>query len=84
MKYALNLGRDGRVLSVTFPQHAPTGALQVNELPEGDISQYRYVNGEFVHDPLPLLATTPKPTTEDRLSALEAAMLESLGVSVDG
>lgn len=53
MKYALNLSADGRVLSVTFPQYAPKGAAQVDVLPDGDLYEYRFVDGEFIHDPLP-------------------------------
>lgn len=53
MKYALNLAEDGRVLSVTFAKFAPADAAAVEELPEGDVSQYRYVDGSFIHDPLP-------------------------------
>ena len=49
--YALNLDKDNRVLSVTFDEFAPADQPRVNELPEGDISEYLYINGEFIHDP---------------------------------
>ena len=51
--YALNLGEDGRVRSATYAKYAPESAPKVEELPEGDLYEYRYVNGVFVHDPLP-------------------------------
>lgn len=54
MNYALNLSDDGRILSATYPEYAPKDAVTVDELPEGDIFEYLYVNGEFVHDPLPV------------------------------
>lgn len=25
----------------------------VDSFPDGDVSEYRYVDGEFIHDPLP-------------------------------
>lgn len=55
MKYALNLASDGRVLSATYEKYAPANAVLTNELPEGDISEYRYVGGEYIHDPIPEL-----------------------------
>ena len=51
--YALNLADDGRILSVTYSKYAPEDAPRVAELPDGDLYEYRYVNGVFVHDPLP-------------------------------
>ena len=52
--YALNLNEDKRVLSVTFDEFAPEEQPRVDKLPEGDISEYKYIEGEFVHDPLPV------------------------------
>lgn len=51
--YALNLAEDGRILSATYPQFAPADAVLVDALPEGDITEYRYTDGEYIHDPLP-------------------------------
>lgn len=51
--YALNLGEDGRILSTTFDEFAPIEHPRVGELPEGDLYEYKYVDGEFIHDPLP-------------------------------
>ena len=67
MKYALNLGKDGRVLSATYPEYAPADAVTVEALPEGAYSDYRYVDGEFIHDPLPKVE--PKPTQLDIIEA---------------
>ena len=53
MRYALNLASDGRVLSATYEKYAPANAVLTNELPEGDISEYRYADGEYIHDPIP-------------------------------
>ena len=52
--YALNIDHGtGRILSATFPKYAAPGMPLVETLPEGDISNYRYLNGECVLDPLP-------------------------------
>ena len=74
MKYALNLAEDGRVLSVTEEQFATAGAVLVDSFPDGDVYEYRYVNGEFVHDPLPVEEVEEKPTPEQRIAELEEAL----------
>lgn len=71
--YALNLAEDGRILSATYPQYAPADAVTVDALPDGDISDYLYVDGQYVYDPLPE-PEQPEPetevTTDDVLNAL--------------
>lgn len=57
--YALNLEADTeRVLSATFPEYAPSDAVLVEELPEGNVADYLYKNGQFIYDPL---SQPPKP-----------------------
>ena len=34
--YALNLDKDGRILSATFPEYAPADVVIVEELPENE------------------------------------------------
>ena len=71
--YALNLDPStGRVLSATFPQYAPPGAPVVDSLPEGDLSDYLYVDGAFVYSPPPAEYPT---VTED----VEAGKIFSVG-----
>ena len=74
MKYALNLAEDGRILSVTKEEFAPVGSVIVDELPDGNIYEYRYVDGEIVHDPLPDPEPEPAPpgNLEERVSAVES------------
>lgn len=70
--YALNLAADGRVLSVcrVLPT-TPGELLRVEEFPENG-GDYRYIDGEFLYDPLPV----PMPTIEpDRLDVIESQVL---------
>ncbi len=60
--YALNLSSDGRILSATYPEFAPEDAIIVDILPDGDISDYLYINGEYIYDPLP---APEEPETEE-------------------
>ena len=70
MRYALNLADGGRILSVTYEKYAPANAVLVDELPEGNVADYRW-NGEYIYDPLPE-PEQPKsePTSDDILNAL--------------
>lgn len=52
MNYALNLAEDGRILSATYPEFAPEDAVLVEELPQGDIYEYIYKDGAYIHAPL--------------------------------
>lgn len=52
MKYALNLNEENRILSATYEKYAPANAILVDTLPENDISDYLYINNEYVYSPL--------------------------------
>ena len=69
MRYALNLSDDYRVLSVTYEEYAPVDAVLVESLPEGDAVDYRYVDGEFIYEPLPVEEVVEIPTQLDRIEA---------------
>ena len=67
MKYALNLGTDGRVLSASLADpRTPPGAVRVDMLPEGDIHDYLFAAGAFVHEPI-----LPDPREEAQSRILE-------------
>lgn len=67
MKYALNLAEDGRILSVTYETYAAAGMPLVETLPDGDITDYKYVNSEYVYDPLSKPEPQPEEPTADEL-----------------
>lgn len=69
MKYALNLAEDGRILSVTYEEYAPIDAVLVDSLPDGNISDYKYINGQYVHDPIPVEKVEQKPSQLDIIEA---------------
>ena len=89
MRYALNLDENGRVLSATFEKYAVENMPLVDTLPEGDIYEYRYQNGEYIHDPLPKPEEpTEKPVSlESRVETLEmdnVEMKEALEMILSG
>ena len=69
-KYALNLAGDGRVLSATYAEYAHRAAVLVENLPDGNISDYRWQGGSFVYDPLP--EPDPVPEEPSQLDRVEA------------
>lgn len=74
MKYALNLADDGRILSVTYEKYALADAVLVDELPEGNVADYLFVNGEYVYDPIPVPEVEKVTTDAERITELEEAL----------
>lgn len=77
--YALNLAEDNRILSACVVLSIGTydGMPIVDLLPTGetakeqDISNWLYVDGEYVYDPLPdPEPVEPQPTADEVLNAL--------------
>lgn len=85
--YALNLGDGGRILSacVVLSIGNYDGMPQVESLPDGDISDYRYLDGEYIYDPLPV-PEPPEPepgreyATYDELAAAIREGVDSYGI----
>lgn len=69
MKYALNLAEGGRILSATFAKYNPNGVL-VDKLPEGNIADYLYKDGQYVYSPVPVA----EPTVEEQITALKSEL----------
>ena len=53
MKYGLNLDEDGRILSVTEEEYASAENVIVDTFPDGNVYEYRYIDGNYIYDPLP-------------------------------
>ena len=58
--YALNLDTDNRILSACVCLEGIEYENVVETLPDGDISDYKYVDGKYIYEPLP--EPEPKPT----------------------
>ena len=69
MKYALNLAEDGRILSATYEEFAVANTVIVEELPEGNIADYLYVDGKYIHDPIPVEPVVEVPSQLDIIEA---------------
>ena len=70
MRYALNISDNNRILSVTYEKYSTEGMPIVETLPDGNISDYLYVNGEYVYDPLPIPPIPYDPTADEILDVL--------------
>lgn len=75
--YALNIGEDMRILSATMDKYAPPEQPRVSTLPEGNISDYKYIDGDYVYDPLPA-EDHPSETGGDIWDELAAAYTEGV------
>ena len=69
MKYALNISNENRILSATFAKYASKDAVLVDVLPEGNIADYLYINGEYVYEPIPVDKPEEKPSQLDLIEA---------------
>ena len=67
--YSLNFDKDGRILSACVCLEGFEYENVVDTLPDGSISDYKYIGGEYVYDPLPE-PQPEEPTTDDVLDAL--------------
>ena len=56
MKFVLNLNDENRILSATYEEfidaYPEASRTVVDSLPEGNIVNYMYVDGEYVYDPI--------------------------------
>ena len=78
--YALNLSDDERILSVCIALPTTPNTLpRIDLLPNGEITDYRYENGEYIYDPL--LDQPNQPLREidvlkEQVAAIEDALCE--------
>ena len=79
--YSLSLDKDRRIIYATYKEYYPEGVL-VESIPDNDVTDYRYINGEYVYDPLPKPKPEPppKPAT-DYVTRKELNMALSKGVN---
>ena len=68
--YSLNLAEDNRILSVCVCLAGQTYNNIIDTLPDGDITDYKYINGEFIYEPLPEPIQPQEPTIDDIIDTL--------------
>ena len=71
MKYALNLAEDNRILSAckVLSNGNYDGMPIVDTLPEGNLPDYQYIDGEFIYNPLPKEEIKEVPSQLDIIEA---------------
>lgn len=76
MKYALKLDKDNRILSAweVLPNRKYVDMILTDILPEGDIYNYIYNDGEYIYNPLPKEEEEETPSNEERIAELEKAL----------
>lgn len=70
MMYSLNLSEDKRILSACVRLDGFEYENLVGELPKGDVTDYKYIDGEYVYEPLPKVGETEEqPSQIDMIEA---------------
>lgn len=69
-RYGLTLDENSRIVSAVAQRYAPEDAIIVDKLPDGEYTDYLYIDGEYIYDPLPIHdEPDPQPTQLDRIEA---------------
>ena len=63
-KYALNLSKDFRILSITFEEYANENMIITDNIPEGNCNDYLYIDGEYIYSPMVIDTTIPDAQIE--------------------
>ena len=79
--YAITLNEENRILRATYEKFAAEDDILVETFPEDDISDYKYIDGEFVYDPLP---KPPEPVPVEYVTYDELAKAIREGVNSYG
>lgn len=66
--YSLNLDADNRILSACVCLEGFEYENIVDTLPDGNIIDYKYINGEYVLDPIPEPQPEPEPPTQTEIN----------------
>lgn len=74
--YSLNLAEDGRILSACVCFEGRVYENITNTLPGGDVTDYKYIDGSYVYDPLP----EPQPELEPQ--GAEYATYDELAAAI--
>ena len=87
VRHGMILDENNRILSAMAKRYAPEDAIIVDNLPDGNLHDYLFIDGEYVYDPLPAPEPSdPKPTQEERIQHIEEqnAMLTECILEMSG
>lgn len=73
--YSIKLNDELRIEYATYAQYASENMISVEFLPDGDIHNYLYIDGEYVYSPLSNNDIVTTPSIDERVSALEDALM---------
>lgn len=67
--YSLKLDENNRILSVSYANFTSLTGHVVDYIPEGNIYEYKYIDGEFIHDPISIEEVVEQPSRIDIIEA---------------
>lgn len=82
MKYVLYLSEDGsgRIIAVASEIYAEEDQVVVETIPEGDICDYLYIDGEYIYDPIVKVVDEGYDTVVNTSSFVGIVAVENGGV----
>ena len=69
MKFAIKLDQENRIQYASYAQDAYGEMVFVESLPKGNLSDYKYINGEYVYDPEAVENVQQAPNQLDLIEA---------------
>ena len=74
MTYKLSLDENNRIVYFTLSENAPAFLVRVNYLPDLQddkylIQDFKYIDGQYIYDPIPKPIPDPQPTKLDLIEA---------------
>lgn len=68
-RYGLILDDNSRIIDAPVKRYAPADAIIVDELPDGYLHDYQYINNEYVYNPVPKEEPVETPSQLDIIEA---------------
>lgn len=84
IRYAVNIDDKKRIQRITYEKYKDEESIVTDTIPEGNASDYKYIDGSYVYDPLPKPDPKPEPqgaeyATYDELAAAIKEGVNSYG-----
>lgn len=71
IRYAVNIDDKKRVQRITYEKYKDEESIVTDTIPEGNASDYKYIDGSYIYDPLPNPEPAPQePTAEELLNII--------------
>ena len=81
MNYVLNIADDGRIVCVSKQAFVPENAIIVEEIPNGNVTDYLYQDGKYIYSPI--VVDNIEEVRADKLAEISQACSETITAGID-